>query len=134
LDDAAAIARAFQIEHVPMQQEIKYIVKVYTGEPDPVLTLTTYGGWNVEGVFLCVYEGGLKKGFRIPPGCHLIETVEAKADPLTDPIDIDPETEAIISRLAEPIDDQQWAQDQANEDMVASNDQEEKDGPTTSGE
>jgi len=107
----AVVQTAFPIVEVPMQDQTKYTVKLYAGEPDPVLTLTTYGGWNVEGVFICVYAAGLKQGFRIPPGCYFIETTEAveapaKPDPLTDPIDVDPETETIISRLAKPVADE----------------------------
>lgn len=156
LDDAAT---AFSLQEVETLAPVKYDVKLYAGDPDPVLSLTTYGGWNVEGQFICVYEGGLKKGFLIPTGTHLIETAESKPDPLTDPIEslgeLSQEEVDLSDRLAAPLLDDAQDQDVLlrqqgfivnDEDMVFSNDQadaaheasyahqEVQDGPTTSGE
>lgn len=125
LDDAE-----FPMYTLDTTSDVKYDVKLYDSvQIDPVMSLTTYGGWNVEGQFICVYEGGLKKGFLIPSGTHLIETVESKPDPLTDPIEtiqLSQEEEELSDRLAEPVDTEPWTE--IAEDVATKIEAEEKDG------
>jgi len=56
---------------------IEYRVEVYNGSAEPVLTLRTWGGWNIEGSFLCVHDvNGLKEAHIIAEDVEYIKTVE----------------------------------------------------------
>jgi len=51
---------------------------------DPAHTFHSYGGWNIEGDFLMVYEGDTKTGHRIPPATVMIRTIEEPIGRLVD--------------------------------------------------
>lgn len=43
---------------------------------DVIATYTTYGGWNIEGDFLCVYAvDGMKAAYRLPENVQTILTL-----------------------------------------------------------
>jgi len=51
---------------------------------DPTHTFHSFGGWNVEGDFLMVYEGDTKTGYRIPSTTATIKTTEEPIGRLVD--------------------------------------------------
>ena len=71
---------------------------------DPAHTFHSYGGWNIEGDFLMVYEGDTKTGYRIPPTTTMIKTTEEPAKPLTSNVEFDNhfQDEAAAALLDEP--------------------------------
>lgn len=97
----------------PEMIPIKYRVEVYDGEIDPVEVYQTYGGWNVEGAFVMVYdENGLKTGHLLPP-CTMIKTAEIApgssrseqlADKMIETVDLPTgELPRLEDDLAEPV-------------------------------
>jgi len=89
---------------------IKYRVEVYDGEIDPVVVYSTYGGWNVEGAFVMVYdENGLKIGHLLPP-CTMIKTAEVApessrseqlADKMTEKVEANLEAAQMLLQLGD---------------------------------
>jgi hypothetical protein len=56
---------------------IEYKVEMFAGQADPELSVSTFGGWNIEGDFICVYDqNGLKTCYRIGNFITYIGTTE----------------------------------------------------------
>jgi hypothetical protein len=105
-------------EELTMPNPVKYEVKLYADDVVPLISLTTFDGWNIEGAFLCIYRDGVKYAHFIPAGVHYIETVAVKPDPLTDPIEtlnleadsiqmIENKLAAVHAHLNDPIDQEE---------------------------
>jgi hypothetical protein len=68
---------------------------------DPTHTFHSYGGWNVEGDFLMVYEGDTKTGYRIPTTTAMIKTTEEPIGRLVDQNDDPVESDVELDNHAQ---------------------------------
>jgi hypothetical protein len=60
----------FEIEYT------QYTVEIFDGGVLPVMSLTTFGGWQIEGDFICVYDAsGMKCAYRIPKCSTIVSKV-----------------------------------------------------------
>jgi len=69
-------------------EPIKYNLLVYGGQDrtEPLMSLTTWDGYDIKGDWICTYGNGLMISFKLPPEADYITISEIKPDPLTDPI------------------------------------------------